>query len=278
MNDPNVSNPTVAADISARAKVELQEPLEAQLEPLGRRALSALSPRPGERILDIGCGTGATSIELAHRVGRHGEVLAIDISPIVLEAAARNSAGCAQLRFVEGDAGTYPFALQSFDAAFSRFGVMFFADPVAAFRNIRRALKPGGRLAFVCWRALRENDLDHVPLQAASPYLPPQLPDPAAAPPFAFADARKVRDVLAGAGFEEIDIVPHDVPVGTGDLDTMLALSLRVGSLGAIVREHPLLGPVLAGPVRKALAVHDGPDGVRLNAATWIVSARAKQA
>ena len=144
--------------------------------------------------------------------------------------------------------------------------------------NIRRGLKPGGRLAFVCWRGLEENPLDIVPLRAASPYLPAQ-PDhhPDAPGAFAFADANRVRGVLAKAGFEDIEINAHDERVGSGDIDTMLAVCMRVGALGKILRENPELRGATVAAVRSALAAHDGPDGVRLRAATWIVTASARR-
>jgi SAM-dependent methyltransferase len=168
------------------------------------------------------------------------------------------------------------FEPASFDAAFSRFGVMFFADPTAAFINIRRSLRPNGRLAFVCWRALEENPLDLLPLQAASPHLPPQpARDPHAPGPFAFANPERVGSILEGAGFREIEITAHDEPVGSGDLDTMLAVCSRAGALGKILRENPELRTAALPAVRSALAAHDGPDGVKLNAATWVVTARA---
>lgn len=152
---------------------------------------------------------------------------------------------------------------------------MFFTDPAATFANIRQALKAGGRVAFVCWRSLEENELDTVPLQAAYPYLPPQSADPSSAPPFSFSKSDAVRDTLSAAGFEDIEISAHDEEVGSGDLDSMLELTLRVGSLGKIVRESPQLRPLVTRPVREALAARDGPKGPMLNAATWIVKARS---
>jgi SAM-dependent methyltransferase len=274
MSEPNAAD-LERADLAGRTRAELHEPLEKQLAPLGHRAMRALSAGPGERILDIGCGTGQTSVELGHIVGSGGEVLGIDLSAVVLETATGKAGNCAQVRFVRGDAQVFPFDPGSYDAAFSRFRIMFFADPVAAFANIRRALKPAGRLAFVCWRSLEENDLDIVPLRAASPYLPPHLPEPGAAPPFSFAKPKRVRAILAEAGFEDIEITAHDEQVGSGDAASMLELSLRVGSLGKIVREAPELRALVIEPVRKALVAYYGPEGTRLNAATWIVTARS---
>jgi SAM-dependent methyltransferase len=195
----------------------------------------------------------------------------------VLAFAKRAANGCERVRFVQADAQVFPFEPASFDAAFSRFGVMFFADPTAAFINIRCSLRPNGRLAFVCWRALEENALDIVPLRAASAHLPPQpAHDPDAPGPFAFANPDRVRGILESAGFGEIEITARDEQVGSGDLDTMLAICTRIGALGKILREKPELRATTLPAVRSALAEHHGPDGVRLNAATWVVTARAR--
>jgi SAM-dependent methyltransferase len=275
--DQNNPPPAPTQDeLRVSAWAEVREPLERQLAPLGRRALAVLAPRPGERILDIGCGGGETTFDLAQAVAPNGAVLGIDLSAAVLAFARRAAKDYACVRFVQADAEAYPFEPASFDAAFSRFGVMFFADPVAAFINIRRSLRPDGRLAFVCWRALEENQLDALPLTAASAHLPP-LPahDPEAPGPFAFADAGRLRRILQTAGFDEIEIIAHDEQVGSGNLDTMLTVCSRVGALGKILRENPELRAAVLTAVRSALAAYDGPDGVSLNAATWVVTARA---
>ena len=269
-------------DIRVGAWAEIRELLELQLAPLGRRGLAVLAPRAGERVLDIGCGGGTTAIDLVRAVAPDGKVVGIDLSAAMLGFAQRaaqeadqESDGCKRLRFVQADAGTFPFEPASFDAAFSRFGVMFFADPIAAFINIRRGLKPNGRLVFVCWRALEDNPLDSLPLKAASAHLPPQpAHDPDAPGPFAFANPDRVRGILEKAGFADIDITAHDEQVGSGDLEAMLAVCSRVGALGKILRENPELRAAALPAVRSALAAHDGPDGVRLNAATWLVTAR----
>jgi SAM-dependent methyltransferase len=263
-------------DVRIAAWAEVREPLERQLAPLGRRALAALAPRPGESVLDIGCGGGETALDLARLVAPDGTVVGIDLSAAVLAFAQRAAKGCKRVRFIQADAQVFPFEQAAFDAAFSRFGVMFFADPTAAFINIRRSLRPNARLAFVCWRALEENPLDILPLKAASVHLPPQpAHDPDAPGPFAFADPDRVRGILERAGFGEVEITAHDEQVGSGDLDTMVAVCSRVGALGKILRENPELRAATLPAVRSALAAYDGPDGVRLNAATWVVAARA---
>jgi SAM-dependent methyltransferase len=216
-----------------------------------------------------------TALDLARAVAPDGTVVGVDLSAAVLAFAQRAAEGCERVRFVQADAQLFPFQPASFDAAFSRFGVMFFPDPTAAFINIRRGLRPNGRLAFVCWRALEENVLDILPLRAASARLPPQPAcDPDAPGPFAFADPDRVRGILERAGFAEIEIAAHDEQVGCGDLDATLAVCSRVGALGRILRENPELRATALPAVRSALAAYEGPDGVRLNAATWVVTAR----
>ncbi|WP_309645663.1 class I SAM-dependent methyltransferase [Phenylobacterium sp.] len=252
----------------------LQDRMDAQLEPLGQEAERALTPAPGERILDIGCGAGQTSLALARAVSPGGAVLGVDISRPLLEVA-RGRAGKGEATFLQADAQTYPFEAQSFDGVFSRFGVMFFADPVAAFANIRKALKPGGRLAFVCWRRPDENLFMTLPMTAASAYLPPAPPsDPEAPGPFAFADPERTRRILSEAGFEAIVTTPHDRKIGSGDLEQTLGVALKVGPLGARLREHPEQRDKVIDAVREALRDHLGEDGVKLPSATWIVTAR----
>jgi SAM-dependent methyltransferase len=176
-------------EVRVGAWAEVRELLELQLAPLGRRALMALAPQSGESVLDIGCGGGETALDLARAVAPDGTVVGVDLSAAMLAFAKRAAKGCERVRFVQADAQVFPFEPASFDAAFSRFGVMFFTDPTAAFINIRRGLRPNGRLAFVCWRALEENPLDILPLRAASAHLPPRPPNNPDAPgPFAFAN------------------------------------------------------------------------------------------
>ena len=257
---PRLADLTSADTLRVRAWAQVRELVERQLEPLGRRALDALAPQPGERVLDIGCGGGETALALAGAVGPSGAVVGVDLSEAVLAYARRAAQGHRHVSCVQGDAQTFPFEPASFDAAFSRFGVMFFADPIAAFANIRRSLKPGGRLAFVCWRALAENALDSVPFGAAAPHLPPQPePRPGAPGPFALAEAGRVRRILESAGFAQIGIAAHDEAVGSGDLEAMLAVCTRVGALGKILRENPELCGAAVPAVRAALAAYDGP-------------------
>ena len=263
MSEPNAAQALNWNETTGPVWAEVHEPLDRQLAPLGRAAMAALSPHLGERILDIGCGAGESSLQLARAVGPTGRVLGVDFSHPLLEVARRRAAGSTGISFEECDAQTYAFPPAGFDAVFSRFGVMFFSDPPAAFANIRGALKSGGRLAFVCWRTPAENPVMVLPMMVATPLLPqpPAVPVPGAPGPYAFADAEHVRRILEAAGFTDIAIAPHDEMIGSGRLDVALDLALRIGPLGTILRENPDLTPQVASAVRAALEPHDGLDG-----------------
>jgi ubiquinone/menaquinone biosynthesis C-methylase UbiE len=256
---------------------ELQDLLDVQLEPMGAATLDALALRPGDRVIDIGCGCGQTTLALADRVGAEGLAVGADISEPMLAVARGRAAGRLQVRFLEADAQTYPFEPRAFDALHSRFGVMFFEDPTAAFVKLRKALKPGGRLAFLCWRTPAENPVMTAPMMAAQAHLPPPEPmTPGAPGPFAFADPERVRRILTDAGFADIAIQPQDMPAGGNSLDETLALSLRIGPLGRMLREHPEVDRDAAvADVRKVLAAHLDANGkVFMGSGTWIVTAR----
>lgn len=255
--------------------VRYQTLLDTQLDPLGAEALRVLAPQPGERILDIGCGCGQTTLQLADAVGPGGGVVGVDVSEPMLELA-RSRAGDRPAAFRNADAQTADLGPRQFDAAFSRFGVMFFDDPSAAFGNIRAALKPGGRLSFVCWRSRAENPVLVAPFETALPLLPPQPPaDPLAPGPFAFADADRLRGVLADAGFDDVALTPFDRPVGGGGVEDQLELALNIGPLGVVLRENPDYKPKVVDAVRAMLTRYQTPGGVLLPAAVWIVQARA---
>src|SRR5258707_8181000 len=176
-------------ELRVAAWAEVREPLELQLAPVGRPGLAALAPHPGESVLDIGCGGGETALDLVRAVAPDGTVVGIDLSAAVLAFAQRAAQGCERVRFVQADAEVFPFEPASFDAAFSRFGVMFFADPAAAFINISRSLRPNGRLAFVCCRALEIKPLAIMTLKTSSAHLPTTHAHVPEAPgPFAFAN------------------------------------------------------------------------------------------
>jgi len=234
--------------------------------------------RPGERVLDVGCGVGQTTLELAERVGPSGSVLGIDIStPMLARARERaRAAGLANVRFENADAQTHAFTPESVDLVYSRFGVMFFADPTAAFANLLRALRPGGRLAFVCWQAMTENAWMRESLAAVLKHVAPPPPaDPHAPGPFAFADAARVRGILERAGFRAVrhEAVPGQLSLGAS-LDEAVSFAVEIGPASRLLKEAPEAARAAAvAELRKALEAHVTPKGVDLGYATWIVTA-----
>ncbi len=259
-----------------RTWLEIREPLERQLEPLGRAAMEALDVSEGHRVLDVGCGIGGTPIALSKRVGPSGSVVGLDILSDAIDALRGDGGNPDNVDFICGDAQRYGFSEGSFDAIFSRFGVMFFDDATEAFRNLLKALRPGGRLGFVCWRNLSDNELDELPLRAASPHLPSDLVNSTAASAwFSFSKAETIRRVLDGAGFSEVEITSRDEWIGSGSLRDMVAVCSRVGALGAILRDHPHLTRKAVLALEDALRERDGPNGPELRAGVWIVTAKA---
>lgn len=277
-NPANANQATYWNELGGPTWAELSPLLDRQIEGVGRAAMDALAPRPGERLLDVGCGCGQTSLALADRVSPGGEVVGIDLSRPMLEVARQRLAEerAANVQFLEADAQTTAFERAPFDGVYSRFGVMFFADPTAAFRNLLAALKPGGRLAFVCWRSLAENPWMTEPMAAAAAQLPAAPPplDPNAPGPFAFADPQRVRGILEDAGFAEVALTPLDAPIGGNSLADSLKLALRVGPLGARLRETPEFRAKVTDAVRAALDPHVRDGAVWMPGAVWIVKAR----
>lgn len=277
MTDAAIANADQAAHWREAGQVWVDHsgPLDRFLDNVTPPLLDAAFPGEGGRVMDIGCGYGSTTLEMARRVGPNGRCLGVDISAPMLDRARVRSAGMANVEFVRGDAQTADLGAEAFDAAMSRFGVMFFEDPDAAFANIRRAMRAGGRLAFVAWRSPMENAFFAAPAMAAAALLPPApAPDPDAPGQFAFADAGKVRGVLERAGWRDIAVEPLDAPVSVTHEDAM-ALLLGVGPAGAAVRAEPSLKPRLTEAVTQALEPYRAGDRVKVNAACWLVTAKA---
>lgn len=264
--------------------VAFQERLDAQIRPLGQVALERAGVRPGESVLDVGCGCGDTSLQLAELVGPGGDVLGVDISRSMLARARARGArrGLRQLTFREADVQTSRFAHGSVDLVFSRFGVMFFDDPRVAFGNLRTAVRPGGRLCFVCWQDLQKNDWARVPRAAAARHVPlPAPPAPGTPGPFAFADAERVGALLESAGFRDVSFDPHETGLGIGGatgLEGAVEFLLAIGPVASLLREatdetRRRVGQTL----RETLAPYLEGATVRLGGATWIVHAHAGQ-
>ena len=251
--------------------------VEAMIEPLSARLLERLSPAAGEHVLDVGCGGGITSDAIAQAVGAGGSVTGLDVSKVILEVARQRYAGRANLEFLLADASAHDFAPGVYDVLTSRFGVMFFHDPHSAFANLRRALKPGARLCFLCWRRLDENPWMGLTAAAAFTVLPPPAkPQPGAPGPFSFANGERVTDILSSAGFEDIEFEAVDRPVNMGTVDEALAWLTHMGPAAQPLREasEHERGAALAA-MRKALGEVATNGRVALNGATWVVSAKS---
>jgi len=281
--DPNAGQVEYWNSIGARPWVTLQARMDELFNPLTQVALDLAAPQPGESAIDIGCGCGATVLELARRVGPRGHVLGIDISEPMLALARQRiaDAGYTQAELALADMSIFAFTQEDFDLAFSRFGVMFFNNPVAAFANLRRALKQSGRLIFACFRTLAENPWVLAPFTAVKHLLPPS-PPPGPEDPgqFAFADPNRVRRILSEAGFSAITFTKHDpvmVLAGPGaGAAHAAALSSQIGPAARALIGAP---ETLKNAVREGLTAtfrqYDGPNGITLPGALWIVSARA---
>jgi SAM-dependent methyltransferase len=269
-------------DRAAVTWTAVQERLDAVFEPLTALALDAAAPAAGEHVIDIGCGCGATVLALADRVGPTGQVLGLDVSE-QMSARARQriaTAGLTNARVVVSDAANHAFPTAEADLLFSRFGVMFFADPLAAFANLRRGIRPGGRLLCAAWRPPADNPWFMVPLQAARALLPPQPPaDPDAPGPFAFANPDRTLGIFRNAGWQDVTLTRHDVPMqfaASGQIDQATEFATRVGGLArALTDESPEIRARVRLAVAEALKTYDGPAGINLAGSIWLISARA---
>ena len=257
----------------------LQRDLDAMVMPFGDAALQRAAPTVGERVIDIGCGCGDTSIALAQKVGTTGAVLGVDVSRPMLEVARARGAerGWPWLSFREADAAQADLPSGN-DLLYSRFGVMFFDQPVPAFAHLRQSLRAGGRCVFVCWRTPRDNPWAMTPLMAARKALnvTPPPADPLAPGPFAFADENRLRGILADAGFQGVETARFDAAVSLGANARAAAEgALRIGPASRLAKEMGAEHlPAILEAIERALAPLAGPDGhIAVNGSTWVVSA-----
>jgi SAM-dependent methyltransferase len=257
----------------------LQAEIDRVVVPFGDAAIKLASPQPGERVIDVGCGCGDTSVAIARMVGATGSVLGIDVSQPMLDVARgrAQAATFSQLSFRHADASEAELPA-NIDLLFSRFGVMFFSRPAAALSHLRKSLRKGGRCAFVCWRAPRDNPWAMVPLSAARQALgiTPPPNDPDAPGPFAFADEARLRTILADAGFDDVEMQRRDLPIPLGATPRAAADAVaQIGPVSRLIREVGVERlPMILDAVEHAVAPHAGSDGhVSLNGSTWIVSA-----
>lgn len=257
------------------------DPMDAMLAALTAPAIDALGLRAGESVLDIGCGAGSTTLQLAAQVQPDGAALGADISEPLLKLAKERAAAAGSIaQFVEADVANTPLAGAPFDAAFSRFGVMFFDDPTQAFAKIRASLRPGGRIVFICWRSFKENGWTFAPLAALKSMLKSPLTpaDPNAPGPFQLQDPEKIRAILSTAGWTGVSITPWDGDVivgGGGDAEAAAAFLLRIGPCARAITDQQLDPAQAKKLLTDFLREHETPAGVPLPAACWIVRAEA---
>jgi SAM-dependent methyltransferase len=259
---------------------EMHDPIDRLFAELTHQAMEFAAPRPGEHVIDIGCGSGTTVIELANRVGRQGRVLGADISQQSVERARQRirEANLPQAQAELADVSTFDFPL-SFDLAFSRFGVMFFANPTATFARLRQSMNKDGRLALAVFRTPKENPWGTGPVAAVKHLLPPLAqPGPDEPGQFSWADPARVRRILVGAGFRDVSLMSYD---------PLMRLAVRGGATEAAdfaMKIGPVARALATGSVQSPDAVrsgleaffasHDGPEGIVLPGALWLVGAR----
>ena len=258
--------------------VNLKERIDSLLFPFGEAALEELAVKPGERVLEIGCGTGASSMRLSNLVGRGGEVLAVDLSKPMLEKAKNTgkSLGINNVSFLEVDAEVFSLPQSQYDAVFSRFGVMFFEDPIKAFRNFNVALKPGGRLSYVCWAAREDNPWIRVPTAAAREFLDiPPAPPQDSPGQFAMEREERIKQVLDESGWLNMHVkkfeLEHLMGTNAHDAATFICqmgpMSEPFSLASSRIREDCIAA------VEGALESFEVEDGVRMKFSTWLVTA-----
>jgi SAM-dependent methyltransferase len=253
--------------------------MDANLEAHGRAVLDAVGVRPGESFLDVGCGCGALTLDIARRVGPRGLAVGVDISaPMLARAEERaNLERLVRVRFDRADAQTASLGEGRYDAVVSRFGVMFFDDPVAAFTNLERALRAGGRLGFVCWQPTRDNPWINVPERAVSEVVPVPPMDSSAPGPFALADPDRVRSILDAAGFAALEVSPLHLRISFGrnareaaeQLVTMGPVGRALLEADAATKERAIVA------VERAVSPAATRSGVVLDSNAWLVTGRA---
>lgn len=279
MTEPAAGNSEQIAYWNGRAGAswsDLHDRTDKMFVGLTPRLMEAARLRAGARVLDVGCGCGGTTLLAAGEVGSTGSVVGLDVSEPMLAQARRRGEGRENITWRLEDA-----AIASFDAPFevvmSRFGIMFFTDPEAAFRNLAAALIPGGRVVFLCWQHPKANEWVTVPMQAARAFLPEtEPPAPGTPGPFAFADDRRIAGILGAAGLEDIDIAPHTAPLIMGrDRDDVLHQLSMLGPLARAVAEvEPSIGQRALEAARDAVVAQAAPGTFALRSAFWLVSAR----
>ncbi|MBI06772.1 MAG: hypothetical protein CMM54_07325 [Rhodospirillaceae bacterium] len=269
-------------DLAGQRWVQFQQQLDGQIRNIGRMAMDQADLRAGQAVLDIGCGCGDSSLELARRVAPGGRIYGVDLSQTMLNWALERAGYEPELAisFERKDAQNAKFEPAGFNHAFSRFGVMFFEDPVAAFGNIRSALAPGGQLTFICWRPVELNPWMAIPIDIACRFVTPLEPiTPGTPGPFGLADGARTKKILTEAGYRDIVIEALDEAFyvsGPGTVEAAVAHCIGMGPVGRLVADvdSDVRNLVAAALADTFSSFHDG-TGVRMASATWIVTARA---
>jgi len=261
--------------------LRFQDTMDINLKPFGHKAITAANILPGETVLDIGCGCGDTTFELARLVGSSGQVLGLDISQPLLARAEALSESTAEknIMFKCGDAQEFAFAESTFDLLFSRFGVMFFDNPVTAFSNLQKSLKPGGRLTFICWQPLMKNEWVKTSLKVVARHISLPAPSGPEEPgPMSFGDPKRVARILKASGFSDICINACDTAFTVGrDLDEAVAFLTQMGPAAAAISQSEVDEKEkvkIARDMQQTLQQFATKAGITLSAATWIVSAK----
>ena len=281
MSDTSFANRDQAAhwnDLAGRTWAELHEVIDRVLAPCVPLITAELDPIEGGKVLDVGCGAGVLTTAAAKLAGPAGDAVGVDISAPLIEAAASRAErdGVTNAAFLQADAQSHLFDPQTFDAIVSRFGVMFFEDPVAAFRNLRTAARPGAKLACIAWRGPAENDFMTAGRRAAEEFIPDfPAPTPDGPGQFGFADGDRVRAILDASGWQDVAIRATDVPCRFPQRDLVTYIT-RMGPLGPVF--HAMTDAEKAGITPKIEAAFDSfvhGDEVRFTAACWTITARA---
>ncbi|MEP9379885.1 class I SAM-dependent methyltransferase [Aquabacter sp. CN5-332] len=264
--------------LAGRAWVEAQDVLDQMLKPFQELLVEAIVPGSGGQVLDVGCGTGSTTLAVGRLLGANGRCVGVDISePMIAAARARAEREGSPVSFIRADAQTHAFAPASFDMIISRFGVMFFEDPIRAFANLRHAARNDAELRFVAWRSAAENPFMTTAERAAAPLLPDMPTRPPDAPgQFAFADQHRVHRILEESGWGGAEIRPIDVACTLPETAMVYYLT-RLGPLGSILHEAdaPMRARVI-DTVRAAFDPYVHGAEVRFTAACWMVRAEAR--
>ena len=258
--------------------VSLESNIDKMLGPLGHHAIKILNPKSGEKILDIGCGTGSTSQSLSKLVGENGLITGIDISEPILRFAKNqlDNRNIKNIDFIQEDAQTFNLSNFNYDAIFSRFGIMFFEDPFFAFKNIKKSLNSRGRITFICWSNREENDWITLSSKVASQFLElPPKNNPREPGPFAFEEYSYIKEILTKSGWKNINIKNHKENIIVGKtLDHAAAFLSKMGPMSVpFENSNEKTKAKVIEALKECYSKYLIPKGVEFHFSTWIVSA-----